>query len=226
MRRIAAALGALVLIAAAVDATKIQLNFQARLRSVKDEWGQKLKLSWKWVDRDTSEYELCVGCEIDESGKRVGNKGIVGKGGTCGGAPNGCYSIKGKALQWGATLEIAVRYGRGDHGFFSPWGSKVSYFIDPALNNGRVNQIKPVPSIDPTETADEQAKQEAAKGADEQDMQEAAKADAQAKQEAAKGGDEQAPSMDPPSIVKEDPVPEGALPDSKGGVAAAIEEEL
>jgi hypothetical protein len=116
---------------------------QAKLRSVNDHWGQKLKLGWKWIDMETSKYELCVSCDFDATGKRVGDKGVVGEGGTCGGDGNGCYSIKGKLLEWGTTISINVRSGKGD-GFFSPWGSKISYFLDPALNTGGVALLEPV----------------------------------------------------------------------------------
>eukprot|EP00930_Biecheleria_cincta_P060887 TRINITY_DN46473_c0_g1_i1.p1 TRINITY_DN46473_c0_g1~~TRINITY_DN46473_c0_g1_i1.p1 ORF type:complete len:147 (-),score=35.92 TRINITY_DN46473_c0_g1_i1:50-490(-) len=54
----------------------------------REDFGVKVKLSYTIKSPKTSKVEVCVGCDVDMS------SGKVVDGGTCGGFPNGCATVK------------------------------------------------------------------------------------------------------------------------------------
>lgn len=105
----------------------------ARLRSENDEWGQKLKLSYQMVGDAETPHEVCLDCKFDDAGQRLPGGRPPQKNGMCGGFPNGCATIRGPT--WGTTVSISLRAGGGE------WSPAVSYFIDPALNDGSTHHL-------------------------------------------------------------------------------------
>lgn len=104
---------------------------QARLRTVKDQYGQKLKISFTMAEGGMN--EVCIDCNI-EGGKRLDMNGEVKESGTCGGAPNGCFTINSPA--WGSHISVALRAPDG-----APWTEPELFFIDPELNDGRTHAL-------------------------------------------------------------------------------------
>ena len=74
----------------------------ARLRTSGDQYGQKLKIAFTMETQNL--HEVCMNCVFDETGERVGSEGYVGEAGTCGGHPNGCYSVKSPALKFDQVI--------------------------------------------------------------------------------------------------------------------------
>jgi hypothetical protein len=56
--------------------------------------------------------------------------------GTCGGQGNGCLTIKGKVLQFGTKVAVAMRTGPG-----AVWGKERIWCIDHAKNDGSTHQL-------------------------------------------------------------------------------------
>ena len=122
------------------DADPVQIT-RARLRTVQDNYGQKLKLSYNWVNGASGTYELCVRCEFDDNGQRVGDAGVVRSGGTCGGPGNGCMSVKD--LKFGEHVTVAIRHDTDDApGVFGAWTAVSTYYIDPSVEKGQVVVIQ------------------------------------------------------------------------------------
>merc|ERR1740117_2055745 len=129
-----------VLLACLVDlgaALTEPLITMARLRSINDDWGQKLKMSYTMVNGN--DHELCVNCKLDEKGQQQGSEGYVEVGGTCGGLPNGCHTVK--KPKWGTTISISIREANPLNKI---WPTPSYYFIDPEKNDGGMHELQPV----------------------------------------------------------------------------------
>ena len=111
----------------------------ARLRTVQDQYGQKLKLSYNWIRGATTKYELCVRCKFDGE-EHVAGTGAVREGGTCGGPSNGCLSVKD--LEFGERVTVATRYVLDATREWSKWSAPATFFIDPAISKGKVVNIE------------------------------------------------------------------------------------
>ena len=127
------------------DEGPVQITL-ARLRTVQDHYGQKLKLSYNWVKGASKEYQVCIKCQFDDAGERINEDtaGFVKSGGTCGGPSNGCLSVKGKDLTFGDYITVAIRYAKDDasSGVFSAWSPVQTYYIDPEQPKGHMIPIQ------------------------------------------------------------------------------------
>lgn len=104
-----------------------------RLRTTKDEWGQKLKLAYQMSSTGSElghEHEVCVSCNIGAAGERADESGSILPGGTCGGFPNGCAVVKDPAF--GSTVTIALR-SKLKNGEWSHWTPNTAYATRRAL---------------------------------------------------------------------------------------------